>query len=368
MADFDACIVGAGCVGLAVGRALAVRGRSVVVLERHARFGEETSSRNSEVIHAGPYYPAGSLKARLCVAGKRALYAYGAERGFRAEAIGKLIVATGLEEIGALQALLAQGQANDVEGLALIDGAQAKRLEPELRCEAALESSSSGLVDSHLYMLALLGDIEDRGGALARGCPFESAHPCAEGWRISAGGESVTARALLNCAGLAASAVASAIAGLAPQLIPETRFARGVYFRHTGPMPFSRLIYPAPSVSGHGVHYTPMSDGRARFGPDVEMIPSPDYHVPPERAGDFAKGIRTYWPKVEENRLIPDYAGVRPKIGRAPHAFEDFRIDGPSQHGLGGLWSLYGIDSPGLTASFALGEHVANLVAQGDLP
>jgi L-2-hydroxyglutarate oxidase LhgO len=363
MADFDACVVGAGCVGLAIGRAFAVRGLNVVVLERHTRFGEETSSRNSEVIHAGLYYPPGSLKARLCVEGKRALYAYGAQRGFRAEAIGKLIVATHPSQEEALQTLLRKGAENDVDGLSLLDGKAAKALEPELSCEAAVLSATSGLVDSHLYMLAMLGDIEDRGGALARNCAFEGADPCADGWRVRAGGDIISTRLLVNAAGLCSSAVSHAIEGLSSSQVPETRYARGVYFRHTGPMPFTRLIYPAPTVAGHGVHYTPMPDGRARFGPDVETVPEPDYQIPAEKAACFAKGIAAYWPAVELDRLVPDYAGVRPKIGRAPQAFEDFRIDGPAQHGLSGLWCLYGIDSPGLTASYALGDLVGDQAA-----
>lgn len=361
-ADFDICIVGAGVVGLAIGRAFAAQGRAALVLERHSRFGEETSSRNSEVIHAGLYYPEGSLKARLCVRGKRDLYAYGAKRGFRAEAIGKLIVAVDEAESAALDRLAAQGAANDVDGLTRLSGAQARALEPNLACRDAILSATSGLVDSHLYMLSLLGEIEEAGGALAREVVFEGAEPVGETWRVRAAGEVFTVRGLINAAGLGASQAARTIAGLAPEAIPETRFAKGSYFRYAGPMPFSRLIYPAPSVAGHGVHFTPMSDGRGRFGPDVETVPAPDYVVDPKRAEDFAHGIARYWQGLEPQRLTPDYAGVRPKIGRAPAAFEDFRIDGPNAHGLAGLVCLYGIDSPGLTASFALGEHVAGLV------
>ena len=357
--DFDAAIIGAGCVGLAIGRALAARGRSVAVLERHARFGEETSSRNSEVIHAGLYYPTGSLKARLCVEGKRALYAYGAERGFRAEAIGKLIVATAPGELAALHQLMARGEANGVEGLLLIDATEALRLEPELACEAAIESASSGLVDSHLYMLALLGDIEAAGGALARSTPFERAVWTGSGWRVTAGREAFTAGLLINAAGLAADEAARGIEGLAPALTPTVRYAKGDYFRVTGPMPFSRLVYPAPNPSGHGVHYTPMADGRARLGPDVEMIERPRYEVDEGKVAAFTEGAARYWPEVRRRTLLPDYAGVRPKIGAAPKGFEDFRIDGPDRHSLPGLFCLYGIDSPGLTSSFALGEVVA---------
>lgn len=364
MADWDAVIVGAGAVGLATGRALAARGLSVVVLERHERFGEETSARNSEVIHAGLYYPPGSLKARLCVAGRRAMYAYCAARRVEARAIGKLIVATDDAELPALQDLLARGAKNEVEGLRLIEGAAARAMEPQLTCVAAIHSAQSGVVDSHGYMLALLGDIEAAGGALARAAPFEGAARHADGWQVRIGGAGAiafTTRLLILSAGLSASAAAATVEGLSAAAIPQTRYAKGVYFRYAGPAPFARLIYPAPSVAGHGVHYTPMADGRGRFGPDFEMVDAIDYQVDPARAAAFAHGIARYWPAVAADRLIVDYAGIRPKIGAAPAKFEDFRIDGPAAHGLDGLFCLYGIDSPGLTSSFALGEHVAGL-------
>jgi L-2-hydroxyglutarate oxidase LhgO len=364
MADWDAVIVGAGAVGLAAGRALAARGRSVVVLERHERFGEETSARNSEVIHAGLYYPPGSLKARLCVAGRRALYQYCAARRIEARAIGKLIVAVDDSELPALRDLLDRGAKNEVEGLTLIEGAAARAMEPQLTCVAAIHSAQSGVFDSHGFMLALLGEIEDAGGALARAAPFEGASPHADGWQVRIGGagaSAFTTRLLILCPGLGASEAAAKVEGLAAEAIPETRYAKGVYFRYAGPMPFARLIYPAPSVAGHGVHYTPMADGRGRFGPDFEMVDAIDYQVDPARAAAFAEGIARYWPTVSADRLVADYAGVRPKIGAAPARFEDFRIDGPGAHGLAGLFCFYGIDSPGLTSSFALGEHLADL-------
>ncbi len=364
MADWDSVIVGAGAVGLATGRALAARGLSVVVLERHERFGEETSARNSEVIHAGLYYPPGSLKARLCVAGRRALYQYCAARRIEARAIGKLIVAVNDGELPALRDLLERGAKNDVEGLRLMDGPAARALEPQLRCVAAIHSDQSGVVDSHGYMLALLGEIEDAGGALARAAPFEGANAHPDGWQVRIGGagaSAFTTRMLILCPGLGASEAAAKVEGLAAAAIPETRYAKGVYFRYAGPAPFSRLIYPAPSVAGHGVHYTPMADGRGRFGPDFEMVDAINYQVDPARAATFAAGIARYWPPVEADRLVADYAGIRPKIGAAPARFEDFRIDGPDAHGLAGLFCLYGIDSPGLTSSFVLGAHVADL-------
>lgn len=361
MFDFDACVIGAGAVGLATARALSIRGKSVVVLERHAGFGEETSSRNSEVIHAGLYYPPGSLKARLCVEGKRALYRYGAERGFRAEAIGKLIVATSPAEVTALEGLMARGAQNDVTDLTVLTPSEVRAMEPALECLGAIHSPSSGLLDSHLYMLALLGDIEAAGGALARMQAFEGADPQAEGFGVRAGGAGFTVRWLINAAGLSADKVSNTIEGLEKAQIPIVRYAKGSYFRYATRQPFSRLVYPAPNPAGHGVHFTPMPDGRGRFGPDVEMCPTLDYTVDSARAKSFAEGIKTYWPAVREELLLPDYAGIRPKIGRAPAAFEDFRIETASAHGLEGLICLYGIDSPGLTASFALGEHVAAL-------
>jgi L-2-hydroxyglutarate oxidase LhgO len=365
VADWDVIIVGAGAVGLAIGRALATRGQNVAVLEKHARFGEEISARNSEVVHAGLYYPPGSLKARLCVEGRRAIYDYCRARNIRAAPIGKLIVATEPSELAALDDLIARGSANGVDGLRLIEAADVRAMEPQLRCVAAIHSAQSGVFDSHTYMLSLLGEIEANGGALAREAPFEAAERADGAWRVRIGGADpsvMTARRLVLSAGLWASEAARRVEGLAAAAIPQTRYAKGVYFRYAGPAPFARLIYPAPSVAGHGVHYTPMLDGRGRFGPDFAMVDAINYDVDPARAADFAHGIARYWPAIEADRLVPDYAGVRPKIGKAPAAFEDFQIHDEAVHGLPELYALYGIDSPGLTSSFALGEHVAGIM------
>ena len=368
MLDLDAIVVGAGCVGLAIGRALALAGKSVVVVERNDGFGEETSSRNSEVIHAGLYYPPGSLKARFCVQGRRALYAYCAARGVRADPIGKLILAVDEAEITALERLMDWGGQNGVEELRWLDAAEITAMEPAIKAVRAIHSPQSGLFDSHLYMLSLLGELRDQGGELAVRTPFLSASPLVKqtGFKVRLGGAEpteLTARALILSAGLASETTAHAVRGLSPVHIPAVRYAKGSYFRLTGKAPFSRLIYPAPTPAGHGVHFTPDPNGAGKFGPDVEMVAAIDYAVDPDRRTQFAHGIKRYWPDLQEDRLQPDYAGVRPKIGAAPKAFEDFRITGPEKHGVAGLWCLFGIDSPGLTSSLALGEHVARQVS-----
>lgn len=363
MFDVDAVIVGAGAVGLAVGRSLALRGQSVIVLEQNPRFGEETSSRNSEVIHAGMYYPTGSLKARLCVSGKHMIYAFCGQRGIAANRLGKLIVAPGSNDVPALEAICARGLANDVDDLIIIDGAAIRTLEPAVRAEAAIVSPSSGIVDSHSLMLAMLGDIEDRGGALARSTPFEGATPLpGGGFSVRAGGSEparLTTRRLVLSAGLHSTAAGRAVEGLDPTHVPEVYFARGNYFRYAGKAPFTRLIYPMPSEGGLGIHVTPDMSGHARFGPDVQRVETLDYRVDESRKGVFADSIKAYWPGLDEGLLQPDYTGIRPKIGNALTAFEDFRIEDQTTHGLDGLVCLWGIDSPGLTSSMAIGEEVA---------
>jgi L-2-hydroxyglutarate oxidase LhgO len=363
MFDVDAIVVGAGIVGLAVGRSLARRGRAVIVLERNARFGEETSARNSEVIHAGMYYPEGSLKARLCVAGKRALYAYCAARGIPADPIGKLIVAPAAADVPALAAILARGHANDIPDLTLLDAARIRALEPAIRAEAAILSPSSGIVDSHGVMLALLGEIEDGGGALARSSPFLGATPIAGGgFSVRVGGAepvTMTTRSLILSAGLASTQAGRAVDGLDPVHVPEVRYAKGNYFRYAGKAPFKRLIYPMPGDGGLGIHVTPDLSGHARFGPDVQPVDTLDYRVDESRKPVFAASIRAYWPALDESLLEPDYAGIRPKVGDALRTFEDFRILDEGVHGLSGLVCLFGIDSPGLTSSLAIGEEVA---------
>jgi L-2-hydroxyglutarate oxidase LhgO len=368
MADVDTVVVGAGAVGLATARALATGGRDVIVLERREAFGTEISARSSEVIHAGVHYPPGSWKARLCVAGRRAMYAFCESRGVRAERTTKLIVAVEEAELPALEALFRRGQENGVEGLELWDGARARALEPNLAAAGAIWSPESGLVDSHGYMLALLGEIEAHGGALALGAPFLDAKRHPEGWAVRAGGEEelvLVCRHLVLAGGLGVADAARAVEGADPARIDPIRYAKGSYFKVTGKAPFARLIYPLPTPAGLGVHYTPEPMGGGKFGPDVEMVDRLDYSVDPARRALFAEDIRRFWPSLDPEKLTPDYAGVRPKIRNAPHAFEDFHIEGPDVHGLAGHWRLMGIDSPGLTSSFAIGEEVARRVASG---
>lgn len=363
MADIDCIIVGAGVVGLATARALAVAGKSVIVLEKNERFGEETSARNSEVIHAGMYYPIGSLKARLCVAGKNAMYQFCHERGISARAIGKLIVVPDAGAMPALSALYERGLANDIPDLEIVDAAAIKTLEPAITAHAALNSPSSGIVDSHSYMLALLGVVEDHGGALARNAPFLGATPMGGGgFEVRVGGAepmTLTTNQLILSAGLWSTQAGQAVEGLDPVYVPETKFARGNYFTYGGKAPFTRLIYPMPSSGGLGIHLTPDMNGQARFGPDVQPVDTLDYRVDESQKPAFVASIQHYWPQMNPDLLKPDYTGIRPKVGNALQSFEDFRILDSSVHGLEGLVCLFGIDSPGLTSSFAIGEEVA---------
>jgi L-2-hydroxyglutarate oxidase LhgO len=363
VADIDCIIVGAGVVGLATARALAVRGKSVILLEKNERFGEETSARNSEVIHAGMYYPTGSLKARLCVAGKRAMYQFCHERGIAARAIGKLIVIPDHDAMPALTTLYDRGLANDIPDLTIADAGEIKKLEPAITAQAALVSPSSGIVDSHSYMLALLGVVEDNGGALARNAPFLGATPLlGGGFDVRVGGQepmNLTCKELVLSAGLWSTQAGLMVDGLDAVYVPETKFAKGNYFTYGGKAPFSRLIYPMPSTGGLGIHLTPDMNGHARFGPDVQPVDSLDYRVDETKKPAFVASIQAYWPQMNPELLTPDYTGIRPKVGNALKTFEDFRILDAKTHGLEGLICLFGIDSPGLTSSFAIGEEVA---------
>ena len=367
MTDIDAIIIGAGVIGLATARELSMRGLSVIILESETEFGSATSSRNSEVIHAGLYYPAGSLKARLCVEGRQRLYDFCESHGVAHRRCGKLIVATSEDETPLLVALGAKGKANGCDDLELIDQRQALSLEPALACSSALLSPSTGIIDSHGYMLALLGEAEDHGAALALNAPFERAEAMSDGFRVHVGGKepvSLTCRLLVNSAGLVAPMVAAMIEGLPSAAIPQARFAKGSYFSLTGKSPFSRLIYPAPHTHGLGVHLTLDLAGQARFGPDVEWVDTIDYAVDPRRMEGFGDAIRRYWPGLPEHALAPAYSGIRPKISGPDEPAMDFRIDGPETHGLPGLVNLFGIESPGLTASLAIaGEIAARLEA-----
>jgi L-2-hydroxyglutarate oxidase LhgO len=369
--DFDAAVVGAGAVGLACGYALSRRGLEVVVLEAADAIGQGVSSRNSEVIHAGLYYPTGSLKARLCVTGRRALYPFLEARNIAFRRCGKLVVATTAEEIPRLDAILAQARANDVEGVALIDGPAARALEPGLKAEAAVISPESGVFDSHGYMLALRGEIEAAGGAVVTAAPFLAATPLdAGGFEIETGGEepaSLTVRRLVTAPGLGAQAVAARIEGFPKQTIPALRYGKGVYFRLTGRAPFDRLIYPPPIPGALGTHYRKDLGGQAVFGPDLTFVDHEDYSVDPAQAAGFYDYIRKFWPALPDGALAPDYAGLRPKIHGPGEKQPDFRLDGPADHGLEDLIALFGIESPGLTSSLAIGEEVAaRLLGRGN--
>jgi L-2-hydroxyglutarate oxidase LhgO len=361
--DFDAAVVGAGAVGLACGYALARRGQAVVVLEQEGAIGAGVSSRNSEVIHAGLHYPTGSLKARLCVQGRRLLYAFLERHGVAFDRCGKIVVATNAEEVVRLEALAEQARINGVEGLERVTAGQAHALEPALRVVDALTSSQSGLFDSHGYMLALQGEIEAAGGAVALGAPFEAAEPIkGGGWSVAAGGADparLSVRRLVTAAGLEAQAAARKIAGFPEATIPRRWLGKGCYFALSGKAPFSRLIYPVPVHGSVGLHYRRDMGGQARFGPDLQYVETLDYTVDPGLAPLFYASIRRYWPDLPDGALTPDYAGIRPKIHGPDEPQADFRIDGPEAHGMEGLVALFGIESPGLTSSLAIGEEVA---------
>ena len=363
----DCIVVGAGAIGLAVARRLALAGREVVILEAADAIGTETSSRNSEVIHAGIYYPTGSLKARLCVAGKEALYAYCAARFVPHRRLGKLIVATNAREEAGLEALRAKAEANGVFDLEWLTAAQAAGLEPAVRCTAALLSPSTGIIDSHAFMLSLLGDAEAAGAMVAFETPLlaggpAGGGPACSGIEIEAGGPApmrLCCNLLVNCAGLDAPAVSRRIAGADTARIPAPYLAKGSYFTLAGRAPFRHLIYPMPEPGGLGVHVTIDMGGQARFGPDVEWVQERRYEVDPARAAKFYAAIRSYWPALPDGALQPGYSGIRPKISAPGAPAADFAIQGPAETGLPGYAALYGIESPGLTASLAIADVVA---------
>jgi L-2-hydroxyglutarate oxidase LhgO len=370
MEQIDAVVIGAGVVGLAVGRALALAGHEVMVLESENAIGTGTSSRNSEVIHAGIYYPAGSLKARLCVQGKEMLYAYCAERGVAHRRLGKLIVATSPEQVQALDGIVAKAAANGVHDLQKLTAAEAKALEPALSCEAALLSPSTGVIDSHGLMLSLQGDMENAGGLLALVSPVQdiglkqgtATHPiCVR----TQDGTELACKVLVNAAGLNAVAMARRMEGLDPTLLPQAHYAKGNYFTLAGKAPFSRLIYPVPEKAGLGVHLTLDLGGQAKFGPDVQWVEDPaDLQVDPRRGDAFYAEVRKYWPALADGALQAGYAGMRPKINAPHEAAADFMIQGPAEHGVPGLVNLLGIESPGLTSSLAIAEHVMGMLAK----
>ncbi len=378
----DSVVVGAGVVGLAVARRLALAGREVVVLEAEGAIGTGNSSRNSEVIHAGLYYLKGSLKARFCVAGKVALYAYAKDRGVAHDRVGKLIVAAEPAEEEALAGIEESARANGVDDLRRLDRAALRAMEPELAGEAALLSPSTGIIDSHGLMLAYQGDAENAGAVIALHSRVAGGRVGEDGLTLrvesgrvesgaGAGGKggpekietlTLDCRALVNCAGLGAQSVAASLDGLAPAAVPARHLAKGSYFTLSGPAPFRRLIYPVPVPGSLGLHYTRDLGGQAKFGPDIEWVDGIDYSVEAGAADKFYDAIRRYWPGLADGALLPGYAGIRPKLHGPDASFADFAIQGPADHSVPGLVNLYGIESPGLTASLAIADHVAALL------
>ncbi len=358
----EAVVIGAGVIGLAVARALALSGHEVIVLERAYTIWFETSSRNSEVIHGGLYYPQGSLKATGCVEGRERLYAYCREHGVLHARLGKLIVATEEAEIPGVGKIEAAAHANGVANLEWLSASEARRLEPELNCVAALLSPSTGIIDSHALMLAYQGEAEAAGAFVAFRSPVLSGRLLGNGgFELAVGGDEptmISCRLLVNAAGLYAPALARAIAGVPPASIPPAYFCRGVYFTLSGRTPFRHLIYPVPMLGGLGVHITLDLAGQARFGPDVEWIDSVDYAVDPRRGDAFYAAVRRYWPGLRDGALQPGYAGIRPKISGPDEPAADFVVQGRAEHGIPGLVNLYGIESPGLTASLPLADEV----------
>ncbi|RST53210.1 NAD(P)/FAD-dependent oxidoreductase [Variovorax sp. MHTC-1] len=364
MDEFDCAVIGAGVVGLAVARALAQKGREVIVLEAEGAIGTGTSSRNSEVIHAGIYYPEGSLKARLCVEGKQLLYDYATKRGLPHRRCGKLIVATAPAQVAQLEAIAAKARANGVDDLVLLSREEARAMEPNLECLAALHSPSTGIVDSHALMLSLQGDLEDAGGVVALKSAVVRAE-CADDAIVllAQDGTALHCNSVVNAAGLAAPALARRFEGLPASAVPSAHFAKGSYFTLAGRAPFSHLIYPVPEAAGLGVHLTLDLGGQAKFGPDVQWVDSPDdLVVDPKRGDGFYAEVRKYWPALSDGALIPGYAGIRPKISGPGEPARDFLVEGPATHGVPGLVNLFGIESPGLTSSLAIGRHVAALL------
>ncbi|PEQ10406.1 FAD-dependent oxidoreductase [Novosphingobium sp. PC22D] len=353
----DAIVAGAGVVGLAVARALARRGREVLILEREEQFGTITSSRNSEVIHAGFYYPPGSLKERLCIEGRERLYAYCAAHGIAHRRCGKLVAAFAGDDVADLRALFDKGGAIGVE-LEWLDGARASALEPAIRCEAAIHSPSTGILDSHGLMLSLLGEAEDRGAVLARETAAHAVTLRDGRWAVEAGGIEVACDIFVNACGLGAQALAARIEPLDAALVPPLHYAKGSYFAYQGKVPFSRLVYPLPVPGSLGTHLALDLAGQARFGPDIEWVPAIDYHVDPARHAAFAQSARRIWPALDPEKLVPAYAGVRPKLVGPGEPLGDFVLQGEADHGLPGLMNLFGIESPGLTSSLAIAEEV----------
>ena len=364
----DAVVIGAGVVGLAVARALALSpkfaGKEVLVLEAANAIGTGTSSRNSEVIHAGIYYPQGSIKAQLCVEGKAMLYDYCERRGIGFKRCGKLIVATNDVQVAQLQGIIAKAAANGVNDLVLLTREQARELEPQLECVAAVHSPSTGIVDSHALMLSLQGDFENAGGLTVLNSAVASVFIASDAIKIvMQDGTEIHTKTLVNAAGLSAPLIAKSMQGLDAKFVPTAYYAKGNYFTLSGKSPFSRLIYPVPEAAGLGVHLTLDLGGQAKFGPDVQWVESADdLVVDPARGDVFYSEVRKYWPSLQDGALAAGYAGMRPKISSPTQAAADFVIQGPKDHGIVGLVNLFGIESPGLTSSLAIGQQVASLL------
>jgi L-2-hydroxyglutarate oxidase LhgO len=364
-------VVGAGVVGLAIARAAALAGHEVIVAEAADAIGTGVSSRNSEVIHAGLYYPTGSKRGYHCPRGRRMLYDLCASHGVPHRKCGKLVVATNASEMERLEAILKQAKINGVEGVDIIDGAAAKRLEPALACVAAMRSPETGIVDSHRYMLALQGDLEDHGGVVALDTPIERLRPARGGWTVDFGGadpQSITVDAVVNSAGLGAQKLGLATEGYPAKRVPPLFLGKGSYFSFAGRPAFSRLIYPVPIPGGLGVHVTLDMAGRMRFGPDVEWVGEENYDVDATRSAAFYARIRDYWPGLPDRGLVPDYSGIRPKLTGPKEAAVDFMIDGPREHGLERLVHLFGIESPGLTSALSLAQEVVEALFGESLP
>ena len=358
-------VIGAGVVGLAIARQAALSGHEVIVAEATGGIGNGVSSRNSEVIHAGMYYPTGSQRAKHCVQGRRMLYEFCASHGVPHKKVGKLIVATDAKQTAKIEGIARQGEINGVEGLELIGANAARAMEPALTCVAALHSPETGIIDSHAFMLALQGDLEDRGGMIAFNTPVERLAQTADGWEVRFGGAepgTLTVDAVINSAGLGAQQIARATDGYSPARVPRLVLAKGNYFGFTGKPVFTRLIYPAPVEGGLGTHVTLDLAGRMRFGPDVEWIEAETYTVDPQRAELFYASVRTYWPALPDNSLVPDYCGIRPKLTGKGEAAADFLIDGPDAHGVPRLVHLFGIESPGLTSALSIAAEVVGQI------